>query len=155
MELTQRLREMRIRHLPLPEPIVLDENDAIETLIHRLTEGNRGCVLIERDGVLHGLVSERDILCKVVDKKYPQEDPVSTIMSTELRTLSPDDTLERAVTTMTQGGYRNIPLVDEHRRILGAVAARDIIDYIAEHFPAEVFNLPPRLDQKMVSKEGA
>lgn len=155
MELTQRLREMRIRHLPLPEPIVLDENDAIETLIQRLAEGNRGCVLIERDGALHGLVSERDILCKVVEKKLPQDEPISTIMSTELRTLSPDDALERAVTTMTEGGYRNIPLVDEHRRILGAVSARDIIDYIAEHFPAEVFNLPPRLDQKMVSKEGA
>ena len=155
MELTNRLRAELIRHLPLAEPIRIDEETPISVLIRQMAEGNRGCVLVEKEGRLHGLVSERDILCKVIEKKMGDEEPASSIMSTDLKTLFPDDTLDKAIRVMTEGGYRHVPLVDSNRRILGMITARNIIDYISEHFPAEVFNLPPRLDQKMASKEGA
>jgi len=155
MELTKRLREEPIRHLPLNEPIVIREDTTIAALVQMLAEGNRGCVLVEKEGRLHGLVSERDILRKVIEKKLPVEDPASTIMSTDIKTLNPDETLARAIQVMTAGGYRHVPLVDSHRGILGIITARNIIDYISEHFPAEVFNLPPRIDQIMASKEGA
>jgi hypothetical protein len=34
------------------------------------------------------------------------------------------------------------------------VCAKDLVEYIAEHFPAEVVNLPPRLHQVMRKPEG-
>ncbi|MCA9413775.1 MAG: CBS domain-containing protein [Candidatus Omnitrophica bacterium] len=155
MELNRRLREELIRHLPLSEPIRIEETTPISTLIDLLADQNRGCVLVEKEGRLHGLVSERDILAKVLERKMSADEPVSAIMSTEIETLRPDESLDRAIQVMTSGGYRHVPLVDESNRILGLISARNVIDYISEHFPAEVFNLPPRLDQKMVSKEGA
>ncbi len=155
MELTKRLREEPIRHLPLSAPIVISEDTPISKLTHLLADGNRGCLLVEKNGYLHGLVSERDILCKVIEKKLSEDEPASVIMSTELKTLNPDETLDKAIKVMTSGGHRHVPLVDVDRRILGIISAKNIIDYISEHFPAEVFNLPPRLDQKMATKEGA
>ena len=155
MELNRRLREELIRHLPLSEPIRIEETTPISTLIDLLADQNRGCVLVEKEGRLHGLVSERDILAKVLERKMSADEPVSAVMSTEIETLRPDESLDRAIQVMTSGGYRHVPLVDESNRILGLISARNVIDYISEHFPAEVFNLPPRLDQKMVSKEGA
>ena len=155
MELTKRLRNELIRHLPLSEPIIVEEETPIASVIDQLAEGNRGCVLVEKEGQLHGLVSERDILCKVIEKKLSAREPTSKIMSTDLKILGPDDTLDKAIQVMTKGGYRHVPLVDSDRKILGIISARNLIDYISEHFPAEVFNLPPRLDQIMASKEGA
>jgi hypothetical protein len=35
------------------------------------------------------------------------------------------------------------------------IAVRDIVHYVAEHFPEEVVNLPPRLHQTFKTPEGA
>jgi len=56
---------------------------------------------------------------------------------------------------MTERGYRHIPLLDERGRRAGMIAARDVVNYVAEHFPAEVVNLPPRLDQVFKTPGGA
>jgi CBS domain-containing protein len=155
MGLTETLRSEFIKHLPLPEAIVFSEETPISKVIDRMVAARRGCVLVEKGGQLHGLVSEKDILVKVVDKELPGSTPVSEIMVTRLETLSPEDTVGTAIEVMARGGYRHVPLVDADRRILGMMSARDIVSYIVEHFPAEVFNLPPLPDQKMVSPEGA
>ncbi|MCA9416575.1 MAG: CBS domain-containing protein, partial [Candidatus Omnitrophica bacterium] len=116
MELNRRLREELIRHLPLSEPIRIEETTPISTLIDLLADQNRGCVLVEKEGRLHGLVSERDILAKVLERKMSADEPVSAIMSTEIETLRPDESLDRAIQVMTSGGYRHVPLVDESNR---------------------------------------
>ena len=55
---------------------------------------------------------------------------------------------------MTVHGYRNVPLVDGRGRWLGLLSARNVLRYIAAHFPEAVLNLPPRLDQQLPSPEG-
>ena len=155
MGLTETLRSELIKHLPLPEAIVFSEETPISEVIEKMKAARRGCVLIERDGQLHGLLSEKDVVVKVVDKELPGTTPVSEIMVTRLETLCLEDTVGTAIEVMARGGYRHVPLVDADRKILGMMSARDIVSYIVEHFPSEVFNLPPRPDQKMVSPEGA
>jgi CBS domain-containing protein len=155
MELTETLRSELIKHLPLPEAIVVSEETPISEVIEKMVEARRGCVLIDRDGRLHGLASEKDILVKFVDKELPGTTPVREIMATRLETLCPEDTVGTAIQVMARGGYRHVPLADADGKILGMMSARDIVSFIVEHFPAEVFNLPPRPDQRMVSPEGA
>jgi CBS-domain-containing membrane protein len=45
---------------------------------------------------------------------------------------------------MQTGRYRNIPLVDDAGNLVGVVRQNDIIRYLAESFPEELLNLPPR-----------
>jgi CBS domain-containing protein len=155
MELAEKLRDERIGRLPLPEIIILHEIIPIAEAVARMQEKRIGCVLIEKDGKLHGLMSERDVLVKYVGGGELDSTPIRDLMSTQVETLSPDNTMEEAIQTMVRGGYRHVPLVDSNRCILGMIRAIDIVDFIAEHFPAEVFNLPPRPEQKIVSPEGA
>ncbi|MCC7536176.1 MAG: CBS domain-containing protein, partial [Deltaproteobacteria bacterium] len=39
-------------------------------------------------------------------------------------------------------GYRHIPVLDEHGKPAHIVSVRDVLGYIAEHFPQEVLNVP-------------
>jgi CBS-domain-containing membrane protein len=55
---------------------------------------------------------------------------------------------------MQTGRYRNIPIVDGDRRLVGVVRQVDIIKYLAESFPEELLNLPPRPHQRMRQPEG-
>ena len=56
---------------------------------------------------------------------------------------------------MQTGRYRNVPMVDEAGTLVGVVRQQDIISYLAESFPEELLNLPPRPHQKMKKAEGA
>ena len=69
--------------------------------------------------------------------------------------LDLDQTIHDAIDLMQTGRYRNVPTVDDQGRLLGVVRQQDIIKYLAESFPEELLNLPPRPHQKMKEPEGA
>jgi CBS domain-containing protein len=77
-------------------------------------------------------------------------------MTASPRTILESESLETAIRLMTAGGYRHLPLVDAAGTLVGVLSARDIIRHLAEFFPVEVMNLPPRLhqDEKIWSREG-
>jgi CBS domain-containing protein len=114
MELVEKLRGERIGRLPLPEMIILHENTPVAEAVARMEEKRVGCVLVEKEGKLHGLMSERDVLVKYVGGGELDSTPIRDLMSTQVETLSPDNTMEEAIQTMVRGGYRHVPLVDSN-----------------------------------------
>jgi CBS-domain-containing membrane protein len=55
---------------------------------------------------------------------------------------------------MKTGRYRNLPLLDDDDVLIGVVRPQDILKYLAESFPEELLNLPPRPHQTMEKPEG-
>lgn len=108
-----------------------------------------------------GIFTERDYLDKLVSLA-PDEwlnvkyNAVEQHMTKNLRSLSADERLDRAIQLMTERGYRHLPIVDEAGGLVGVISARDIIGCLAEYFPMEIYNLPPSLDQDQVfdTREG-
>jgi len=80
---------------------------------------------------------------------------VEALMTTEPNTLDLDQTIRDAILLMQTGRYRNVPVVDSAGRLVGVVRQADIIKYLAESFPEELLNLPPRPHQRMKEPEGA
>lgn len=157
------LREVLVRHLPRNQPPVASRDTSMNEVIRRMQEKNDGAILIvEKDGKLAGIFTERDYLDKFALEGVrsrtgvTMDTPVEKLMTPSPRTLSVDSTLLDAIQLMTGGGYRQIPIVEASGQVFGLVAAIDAVHYIAEHFPAEVYNLPPRLhqDQAIQTQEG-
>ena len=114
-----------------------------------------------------GIFTERDYLDKIVrigreksaggkhqPGKRPEDLPVSKFMTRDPKTISQEESLDTALQLMTRGGYRHLPLVDNEGNLVGVLSARNIISFLAEIFPVEIINLPPRHDQKIGSREG-
>ena len=55
---------------------------------------------------------------------------------------------------MQSGRFRNVPVIDDERHLVGVVRQVDIIRFLAEAFPEELLNLPPRPHQRMEQAEG-
>ena len=70
-------------------------------------------------------------------------------------TLHLDQPIRHAIYLMQTGVYRNVPLVDDKGVLVGVVRPVDIIKYLAEAFPEELLNLPPRPHQRIKESEGA
>ncbi len=106
-------------------------------------------------GRLAGVLTERDIFGRLVGEPVDLRRPVESVMNHEPRTFRIDDTVHDAIQLMATGVYRNVPIVDEDRRVVGIVRQVDILKYLAEAFPEELLNLPPRPHQRMKESEGA
>jgi CBS domain-containing protein len=155
MTIEQALRHEHLGNLPLSKPATVPRGTSLEATLRLMREQGLGCVLVCEGDRLVGIFTERDVLNKLIGSGVSETETVDRFMTPHPASLTPRHTLGDAVRLMTEHGYRHIPLLDERGRRAGLVAARDIVHYIAEHFPAEVVNLPPRLNQVFNTPEGA
>jgi CBS domain-containing protein len=112
-------------------------------------------VVAEPDGRMRGVLTERDIVAKLIGTDEDLSQPVETLMNTQPHVLHFDDPIREVLTLMETGRYRNVPIVDADGCIQGIVRPQDVLRYLAEAIPEEVLNLPPRPHQQMKESEGA
>ncbi len=124
-------------------------------VIETIQQAQAGAVLVVEGKRLVGIMTERDVLLKVVARDVNYDDPVDKYMTPNPRRLRPIDTIGDALNLMHEAGLRNIPIVDENEEAIALFRVRDVIHHLAESFPEHVLNLPPRPHQKMKTAEGA
>jgi len=112
-------------------------------------------LVTDGQGRLAGVLTERDIFGRIVGEPVDLRRPVESMMNHEPKTFRIDETVHDAIRLMATGVYRNVPIVDDDRRVVGIVRQVDILKYLAEAFPEELLNLPPRPHQRMKESEGA
>lgn len=112
-------------------------------------------VVTDADGRLRGVLTERDIVARLVGTTEDLSQPVETLMNATPHVLHFDDPIRDAVALLETGRYRNVPIIDGDGILHGIVRPQDVLRFLAEAFPEEVLNLPPRPHQRMKESEGA
>lgn len=88
-----------------------------------------GSLLVAKDNKLVGIVTERDILSKVVaEDKSSNKTLVDDIMTKTVITISPNTTLEDAASVMTKYKIKKLPVL-QNEQIVGIITATDLIAY--------------------------
>lgn len=85
-----------------------------------------GCLVILDKEVPIGIVTERDIVRRVVAKKLPVDTKISEIMSKSLITIDPDASLKEAARVMSSNKIRRLPVLKQNR-LVGIVVASDFV----------------------------
>jgi CBS domain-containing protein len=148
------LRTEKARSICRPNPPVVAPDVSLGQALATMRE-RRGDALLICDGDrLVGILTERDVLLRVLGHDVDLERPVSEHMTADPHSLPADTTMIEAMRAMEEGGYRNVPLM-EGDRVIGVLRQHDLLEYIAEAFPQEILNLPPRPHQLMEEPEGA
>jgi CBS domain-containing protein len=139
------------------DPLTVQEGTSLGECLHLVEVSGTGdsVVVTDPDGRLKGVLTERDIFGVMVGGNVDLAASVETLMNRKPRTLRPDQTVRDAIALFADGRFRNVPLVDEEDQVVGMVRQQDILKYLAEAFPEELLNLPPRPHQRMKESEGA
>jgi CBS domain-containing protein len=140
------------RREPISVPPGTSLGDCIAE-IRKVGVGDSVLVCDERNRLV-GVLTERDIFAQLIGTGVDLGRSVETYLTTDPRTLRPDQTVRDALELMQTGRYRNVPIVDETGTLIGVVRQVDILRYLAESFPQELLNLPPRPHQLMETSEG-
>jgi CBS domain-containing protein len=151
------LIDEKLKVLSRRDPLTVRPGTSLQRCLELIREtGMADSVFVtDASGRLLGVLTERDIFGRIVGGTIDLREPVETLINREPKTLDLDDTIRDAIVLMQTGRYRNVPLVDGDGRLVGVVRQADIIKYLAESFPEELLNLPPRPHQRMKEPEGA
>ncbi len=128
-----------------PEPVVVRDavsvHDAVKAM---LAKGQAGVLVVDGDGRLIGIFTERDVLMRVVGQGLDAATtPLSRVMTRKPEALQLRDRVAHALHSMAVAGYRTVPIVDGAGRPIGVVTAVDINRWLAGLFPEAVLNLAP------------
>jgi CBS domain-containing protein len=127
----------RVRLFQGRQPIVVQPATPIREVLRLLADNRVGCVLVGENRKTVGIFTERDVLLKLGDKaiEYGSR-PVSEFMTSKVESLPPSAKIAFAVHRMDMGGYRHVPIVNEHGETVGIVSARDILSYLTNKLAA-------------------
>ena len=127
----------------------VDVDDAMWKVVGEMKTKGRGAVLIEEEGTLVGIFTERDLLNRIdYSDQLWSHVQVQDVMTPMPMVIRSDDTLSEALRRLTQGHRRHLPIVDQRGKVLGLISIRDILTHIAERFPEDMMNLPPHPDHE-------
>jgi len=105
-------------------------------------------------GVFAPRLTERDALRLLADGAS-LDMPVSEVMIRNPVTVHKNDTVSRAISLMSVGGFRRLPIVDDQGNVEGVLKVSGLLHYLVEHFPKIVHTLPPEPHYKTADREGA
>jgi CBS domain-containing protein len=149
------LRVIEVMAIELEVPLVLDGSCSVSGTIEAMRDRRLGYALITDEDKLAGIFTERDVLLSVLDESEVLQQPVAKLMTPAPVCVHARDTVWRVVSLMHEGGFRQIPVVDEEQRVLACVRHKDIAGYLVDHFAEHILNLPPDPEQLATTPEGA
>jgi CBS domain-containing protein len=102
----------------------------VAELLALLGQHNIGAVVVSTDGAaIDGIVSERDVVRHLADDGAAVlGQPVSAIMTSDVKTCGIDDSLESIAQTMTYGRFRHLPVVHEGR-LAAIISIGDVVKH--------------------------
>ena len=117
---------MTVRELIGGEVVSTQPKRAMREAIRIMTAQGVGALVVEHDGVLSGILSERDVIHACADGADLDATTVDEWMTEDPDSLEPDVGVEDAAEWMLAAGYRHLPVV-EGTRIAGMVSIKDVL----------------------------
>ena len=109
--------------------ISVDPAASVRELVALLSEHNVGALVVSKDGSeLEGIVSERDVVRRLHEEPDLLERPVSSIMTTDVETCTPDTLLDDLMKTMTEHRVRHVPVLVEGS-VRGIISIGDVVKH--------------------------
>jgi CBS domain-containing protein len=119
---------MSLGNLCRREVVVVNQGTPIKEAVKFMEEKNIGSVIVVGGGKPVGIVTDRDILLRVVNKGLdPEKSSVDDVMTKEIVTLKEGMGLFEALEQVKGKGIRRFPIVDARGNLKGIMTLDDII----------------------------
>lgn len=105
----------------------IDPDVPVSELLRALAEHNIGAIVVVSSSGVAGIVSERDVVRRLHEVGIELlSSPVSAIMTADVFTCSPSDTVDSLTVVMTERRFRHVPVLSDGQ-LVGIVSIGDVV----------------------------
>lgn len=117
--------------------VTLPSDATIGQFVQTLADHRIGAVVVVDDGAITGIISERDVVRALPGGAEGLLDrPVSSLMTSEVVTCSPDDEISALAASMTAHRFRHLPVMHADQ-LVGIVSIGDIVKFRLDELQSE------------------
>jgi CBS domain-containing protein len=136
MKLVKHLLDVKGRNI-----ISVDPGLSVLDAIKLMADKRVGALIVMQADKLSGIVTERDYARKVIIKGRSSESTrVDEIMTVDVLTTTPDQTVEYCMGVMSEGRFRHLPVVDDDT-VVGIISIGDLVQAIIADQKEEIEHL--------------
>jgi len=121
--------------------LTVKPDQTVQKAVEQMESISAGTSVVMEGGEVVGIISERDVIRKVVLKgKNISEVTVQEIMSKDLTTITPETSLEKCMKLMTDQRIRHLPVLRD-QQLCGIVSIGDVVKYLIVEKDFKIKNL--------------
>ncbi len=154
MSFELRLDSVLVGHVPYDRPISVNLGTSVRNVLVLLQAERGDSVVICQGEKMVGIFTERDAL-RMMAQGADLSVSIESVMTAKPAVTRTTESLANVIQTMSKGGYRRLPIIDDQESAIGLLKVGHILHYLTEHFPKIVYNLPPVPHQAASVREGA
>ena len=142
----------KVKEVMVTDVVTVDVNVSVREAAERMNNQAIGCLIVLEKGHYAGILTERDVLRRIVAKaRNPEKVLVGQVMSKPLTVVDPETNLEEAVKLMFEKQIKKLPVINA-KELVGLVTMTDIarihpgmVEYIRKL--AAKYDIPRRIEK--------
>ncbi len=121
---------LKVEDMMVKNVITIESDSSVKQAAESMSTNEIGCLIVCRKGDAVGIVTERDLLKRVVAKaRNVKTTTVNDIMSSPLTTVKPATEVEDAMKLMFQSKIKKLPVINHRKRAIGLVTSTDMVRF--------------------------
>jgi CBS domain-containing protein len=133
-----------IQELMTPDPQTIPADATLQDAAREMKRDDIGAVLVEDKGNIAGILTDRDIVVRAIaEGRDPSSIKVGEVASRDVKTLTPNSSVEDAIKIVREQNVRRIPVVEDGRPA-GIVSIGDLaVERDSDSALADISSEPP------------
>ena len=122
--------ETKIKDVMTKALVSVDPVTSLYQISKMMEQGGMGSILVKKDGVPSGIITDRDFAIKIAAYGVSMDSPVEKIATFPLQTINSNDSLLDAAKMMADKKIRKLAVVEEGK-IVGIITSTDLVNQLA------------------------
>ena len=124
------LSETKIKDVMTKALTSVDPSTSLSQVSKIMEQGGMGSILVKKDGVPSGIITDRDFAIKIAAYGVSMDTPVEKIATFPLHTINSNDSILNAAKVMSEKKIRKLAVVEEEK-VVGIITSTDLVNQLA------------------------
>jgi len=125
------LSDILVKDIMTRAIISVDASTTVYQIAKMMEQGGFGSILVKKDNLHDGIITDRDFAIKIAVQKYPLDTPVRKVASYPVQTINSNESILAAADFMSTKKIRKLVVV-ENGKVVGIITSTDIVNQLAK-----------------------
>ncbi|MFB5630531.1 MAG: CBS domain-containing protein [Nitrosopumilaceae archaeon] len=122
--------EILVKDLMSKSVVSADPSTTVFQIAKLMEKGGIGAILVKKDDIPAGIITDRDFAIKVTTQKLPMDTPIEKVASYPLVTINSNESILAAANLLSSKKIRKLAVVDD-KKVVGIITSTDLVNQIA------------------------